>query len=90
MKRAAAKPAHTPGPWVIKLRTSSGLFLVTADGAEVAGVIGMKNALLVSTAPELLESLIYLRDCAESGEWPSGKRWAQVQAAIKQATRNTP
>ena len=89
-KGHAMTAAHTPGPWVIQQRASSGLFLVTADGAEVAGVIGLKNALLVSTAPELLKALIYLRDCAESGAWPSGERWTKVQSAIKKATGDTP
>lgn len=49
-----------------------------------------QKARLSEAAPDLLELLIYLRDCADSGAWPSGERWAQVQAAIKQATRNTP
>ena len=77
---------HTPGPWAIQQRTNSGRFAVTAEGAEVAEVLGLKNALLVSTAPELLEALLYLRDCAESGDWPAGERWAKVQSAIKKAT----
>lgn len=43
-----------------------------------------------ATAPELLESLIYLRDCAESGKLPGGERWAKVQAVIKKTTGDTP
>lgn len=83
---------HTPGPWAIKQSVTGGppggLFLVTADGAEIAEVIGLKNAVLVSSAPDLLKALIYLRDCAESGAWPSGERWAKVQAAIQKAGGN--
>ena len=86
---------HTPGPWRSTQR------VVTA--AETEGRLGMEcrlyggnshdnraNARLIAAAPELLEALIYLRDCAESGELPSPERWAKVQAAIKQATENTP
>ena len=80
------KQAHTPGPWVIKQRINGGWFLITANDAVIAGVCGMKNALLASTAPELMESLIYLRDCAETGEFPTRERWWQVQAVIKKAT----
>lgn len=43
-----------------------------------------------AAAPELLACLIYLRDCAESGELPTPERWAQVQAVIKQAAGDTP
>ena len=89
MKRAAAKPAHTPGPWAIQQHVKHGWFVITADGSEVAGALGLKNALLVSTAPELLDSLIYLRDCAESGEHQTAERWAQAQAVIKKATGGT-
>ena len=48
-----------------------------------------QKARLSEAAPELLKALIYLRDCADSGAWPSGERWAQVQSAIKQATGGT-
>ena len=80
---------QTEMPWAIRQHVKHGWFVITADGSEVAGARGLKNALLISAAPELLKALIYLRDCAESGAWPSGERWAQVQAAIKQATGNT-
>ena len=84
------KAKQTPGPWAIQQHVKHGWFVITADGSEVAGALGLKNALLVSTAPELLDSLIYLRDCAESGAWPAGERWAKVQSAIKKATGGTP
>lgn len=48
-----------------------------------------QKARLSEAAPELLEALLYLRDCAESGAWPHGERWAKVQSAIKQATGGT-
>ena len=57
MKRAAAKPAHTPGPWAIQQHVKHGWFVITADGSEVAGALGLKNALLVSAAPDLLQAL---------------------------------
>ena len=49
-----------------------------------------QKARLSEAAPDLLEALLYLRDCAESGAWPSGERWAKVQSAIKKATGGTP
>ena len=48
-----------------------------------------QKARLSEAAPDLLEALLYLRDCAESGAWPHGERWEKVQTAIKQATGGT-
>ena len=86
------KAKHTPGPWAIKQSVTGGppggLFLVTADGAEIAEVIGLKNAVLVSSAPDLLEAL---QDCRRAllNAGATGEL-AVVDAAIKKATGATP
>lgn len=90
------KATHTPGPWTID---GTGMGIFTAHGsldfrpmiastamADVSLKDARTNACLIASAPELLDELIYLRDCAESGELPSPERWAKVQALIKQAT----
>jgi len=41
------------------------------------------NARLISAAPELLDSLIYLRNCIEDGTQPA---MSEVNAAIRKAT----
>lgn len=61
---------------------------VTLD-AEVGEEEAEANACLIAAAPDLLELLIYLRDCAESGELPSLERWVQAQAIIKKLTGKT-
>ena len=94
MKRAAAKPAHSPGPWAIQQRVKRGWFVITADGSEVAGALGLKNALLVSAAPDLLEVLKeldgrLLRCCAagaSASEAYDSFYQDVVQAAINKAT----
>lgn len=44
------------------------------------------KAILIAEAPALLEQLIYLRDCAEFGIWPTGLPWERIQALIKKVT----
>ena len=99
MTRTTAKPAHTPGPWTVD---GTGMGIFTAHGdlgfrpmvastamANVSLKEARANARLIAEAPELpelLELLIYLRDCTESGDWPTTERWAQVQAVIKKVT----
>lgn len=77
MKRAAAKPAHSPGPWAIQQHVKHGWFVITADGSEVAGALGLKNALLVSAAPALLSAL---RDCVAFND-QSGHAAPEIRAA---------
>ena len=92
---AASVAAHTPGPWSAHLREDGPVDLLTPEwwcidgpGSDVYGHMTAADACLISAAPDLLEALLYLRDCAESGELPSPKRWAQVQAAIQKAEGN--
>ena len=87
--------AHTPGPWSAHPREDGPVDLLTPEwrcidgpGSDVYGHMTAADARLISAAPELLQALIYLRDCAESGAWPAGERWAQVQAAIQKAGGN--
>lgn len=91
------KAKHTPGPWTAHPQADAPVDLFTPEwwcidgpGSDVYGHMTAADARLIAQAPELLAQLIYLRDCAESGELPSPGRWAQVQAVIKQATGNTP
>lgn len=81
VKRENAK--HTPGPWAIKQSFGGRWFLIVAgDGQESAQAYGLKNALLVAAAPDLLEALTYLRDCIETGRDPG---MGIVHAAIRKA-----
>ena len=91
MKRAAAKPAHTPGPWRATEKTVTAAETEDRLGMECrlyggSGRDNRANARLIAEAPSLLDALIYLRDCAESGEHQTSERWAQVQAVIKKLT----
>jgi len=81
VKRESAK--HTPGPWTIKQSHGGRWFLIVAGGGqESAQAYGLKNALLVAAAPDLLEALTYLRDCIETGRDPG---MGIVHAAIRKA-----
>lgn len=83
---------HTPGPWVIAEARSTKVDLInTRKGAAVGEVVFVDvrnpaDALLVAAAPDLLDSLIYLRNCIEDGTTPAMR---EVNAAIAKATGST-
>lgn len=97
------KPAHPPGPWEAFAGLALGYDVIgvnsVSDKSRAIAITGLQrandeaqsiaNAYLIAAAPEMLELLIYLRDCAESGELPSAERWLQVQAVIKKITGRT-
>jgi hypothetical protein len=85
---------HTPGPWSFKPSESDPNlfqvldaqgcvigFVLRGDRAATRIVCGV-NANLIAAAPELLDSLIYLRNCIESGTQPAMR---EVNAAIEKA-----
>lgn len=80
--------AHTPGPWTLQISLDG----VHVIGPKPSAIQGLReaDARLIAEAPSLLDALIYLRDCAESGDLPSPERWKQVRAAIQKATGDTP
>ena len=94
----------TPGPWSVAEETfdNGGITEIVIRGSDPRAAVAvaldfgknnpgwqLANARLIAEAPELLESLIYLRDCAESGEHPHGPRWAKALAPIKKAQGET-
>ena len=88
------KSAHTPGPWARKEFTcangqqASGV-ISQATGGAVCWPTGADeatasaNAQLIASAPDLLEYLIYLRNCIELGTSPA---MGNVNSAISKAT----
>ena len=71
-------------------RAHAAILAAQAKAKRENAAAAAQKARLSEAAPDLLEALLYLRDCAESGDWPAGERWAKVQSAIKKATGATP
>lgn len=68
------KQGPTPGPWSIQPAGPA----VPADAtiysarsrAPIAEVISVRDASLIAAAPDLLDALLYLRNCIEAGTEP--------------------
>ena len=78
MKRENA--THTPGPWTLQISLDG----VHVIGPKPSAIQGLReaDARLIAEAPSLLDALIYLRDCIETGKEPG---MGIVHAAIKKA-----
>lgn len=101
-----SKNAHTPGPWQVGGTRHSGnlelgrdtrLHMVGPDGDYVAAVFfdmvtgrGLKDARLISAAPDLLAALEMVRDADEDNKRDGndgipGIARAKIDAAISKA-----
>lgn len=95
---AAARPAHTPGPWTVnpirpvQVATDTDTpQLVATAAADGDPYTAIANARLIAAAPELLEALKEVTRClawhAEyHGTGMDGKAVAEARSVIAQAT----
>ena len=89
--------AHTPGPWLRDTKSGINCDVRAESGRKVVLCLGLRtanpnepkyrdecdaNAKLIASAPDLLEQLIYLRNCIESGTRPA---MSSVNSAISKA-----
>lgn len=78
---------HTPGPWEAAGQKVFASGLPCSNHVATAYAVGghglYANARLIAAAPDLLDALIYLRDCIESGREPG---MGDVLRAINKAT----
>jgi hypothetical protein len=101
MATLAKSPAeHTPGPWGVEISRqfsnngSFHLYLTDSTGRKIAALWGRQeekeaNSLLISVAPELLETLLAVLPALEQGFSDCGEDpdciWAEPLAATRAA-----
>jgi hypothetical protein len=87
---------HTPGAWRIAAEDApDDLWIEDADGRIIASLDPRNgnlraDAVLIATAPELLEALQEVKSRWESGQLARGYGMDSVLAAITKATGNLP
>jgi hypothetical protein len=91
---------YTPGPWLIRKGDEWTCSIVTLHGHNVDGdpmyweVASFnrrrdeaeENALLIASAPDLLEALEWMVQRIDEGGYPDGKCLIAARAAIAKAT----
>ena len=98
--------SHTPGPWVRDTGSGFGCDVRAQNGRKVAATWGINNsdphrpayraecdanARLIAAAPELLEALETLAECAKYGDVIEGAdAWKDARAAIAKAKGEQP
>ena len=85
---------HTPAPWDLRcesvdrewqiLTNVSGMRIIA--NLHISNDTELANAYLIKAAPNLLDALIYLRGCIETGREPA---MGSVNEAISRATGST-
>ena len=84
---------HTPGPWSIYFNSQDDRVIrkMFPDGQESHSIArchsGAANALLIAAAPEMLDALKAIVDCAGPG---AGPEIGLALDAIQKATGDTP
>lgn len=66
------------------IRDENNMLVAVVQGAhgDHQNVVGMKRAALIAQAPQLVQELQYLHDCAENGDAISDADWRRVAALI--------